>query len=118
MALTAGTRLGHYDVSAALIGERGMGQVWQATDMQFNRQVALKILPDAFTDDPDRLARFQREVLARLNYPNIAAIHGIEKADATQVLVLELVEWATLADRIKQGGIPVNKALPITNKNV
>ena len=67
---------------------------------------------------PDRLARFQREVLASLNYPNIAAIHGIEKSDATQALVMELVEWATLAGRIKQGGIPVNKALPITNKNV
>ena len=60
---------------------------------------------------PDRLARFQREVLASLNYPNIAAIHGIEKSDDTQALVMELVEWATLADRIKQGGIPVNKAL-------
>ena len=71
-----------------------MGQVWQATDTQLNRQVALKILPDAFADDPDRLARFQREaqVLASLNHPNIAAIHGIEKSGGTQALVLELVE--------------------------
>jgi len=75
MALTAGTRLGHYNVSA-LIGEGGMGQVWQATDTQLNRQVALKILPDAFADDPDRLARFQREaqVLASLNHPGIGGI--------------------------------------------
>ena len=79
MSLTPGTRLGHYDVTA-LIGEGGMGQVWQATDTQLNRQVALKILPDAFAEDPDRLARFQREaqVLASLNHPGIAQIHGIE----------------------------------------
>jgi len=92
-----------------------MGQVWQATDTQLNRQVALKILPDAFADDPDRLARFQREaqVLASLNHPNIAAIYGIEQGDDTQALVLELVEGPTLADRIKQGPIPVDEALPI-----
>jgi serine/threonine-protein kinase len=79
MPLNVGDRLGHYDVTA-LIGEGGMGQVYQATDTKLNRQVALKILPDAFAADPDRLARFQREahVLARLNHPNIAAIHGIE----------------------------------------
>ena len=93
MALTAGTRLGHYDVTA-LLGEGGMGQVWQATDTQLNRQVALKILPDAFAEDPDRLARFTREaqILASLNHPNIAAIHGIEEAEGTRALVLELVE--------------------------
>ncbi len=75
MALTVGNRLAHYDV-VALIGEGGMGQVWQATDTQLNRQVALKILPDAFAADPDRLARFTREaqILASLNHPNIAAI--------------------------------------------
>ena len=67
MALSAGTRLGHYDVTA-LLGEGGMGQVWQATDTQLNRQVALKILPDAFADDAERLARFQREAKARLRY--------------------------------------------------
>ena len=73
MPLSAGTRLGHYNVSA-LLGEGGMGQVWQATDTQLNRQVALKILPDAFAADPDRLARFKREaqILASLNHPNIA----------------------------------------------
>ena len=117
MALTAGTRLGHYDVTA-LIGEGGMGQVWQATDIQLNRQVALKILPDAFADDADRLARFQREaqVLASLNHPNIAAIHGIEQSDDTQALVLELVEGPTLADRIAKGPIPVDEALPIATQ--
>ena len=103
MALTAGTRLGAYEVSA-LIGEGGMGQVWQATDTQLNRQVALKILPDAFADDPDRLARFTREaqILASLNHPGIAAIYGIEEAEGTRALVLELVEGPTLADCIVQ----------------
>ena len=93
MALTVGDRLGHYDVTA-LIGEGGMGQVYQATDTQLGRDVALKILPDAFAADPDRLARFQREaqVLASLNHAGIAAIYGIEKSDDTQALVLELVE--------------------------
>ncbi len=114
MALTAGTRLGHYDVTS-LLGEGGMGQVWQATDTQLGRQVALKILPDAFAADPDRLARFKREaqILASLNHPNIAQIHGIEEAEGTRALVLELVEGPTLADRIKQGAIPIDEALPI-----
>ena len=117
MPLSAGTRLGHYDVTA-LIGEGGMGQVWQATDTQLGRQVALKILPDAFADDPDRLARFQREaqVLASLNHPNIAQIHGIEEADGTRALVLELIEGPTLADRIAQGPIPLADALPIARQ--
>ena len=93
MALSAGTRLGHYDVTS-LIGEGGMGQVWQATDTQLNRQVALKLLPAAFAADPERLARFTREaqILASLHHPNIAAIHGIEEAEGTRALVLELVE--------------------------
>ena len=80
MPLSPGTRLGHYDVTS-LIGEGGMGQVWQATDTQLGREVALKILPDAFAADPDRLARFTREaqILASLNHPNIAAIYGLEK---------------------------------------
>ena len=104
MALQVGDRLGHYDVTA-LIGEGGMGQVWQATDTQLNRQVALKILPDAFAADPDRLARFKREaqILASLNHPNIAAIYGIEEADGTRALVLELVEGPTLAVRVGVG---------------
>ena len=117
MALSPGTRLGHYDVTA-LIGEGGMGQVWQATDTQLNRQVALKILPDAFASDPERLARFKREaqILASLNHPNIAAIYGIEEAEGTRALVLELVEGPTLADRISKGPIPLDEALPIARQ--
>ena len=117
MSLSPGTRLGHYDVTA-LLGEGGMGQVWQATDTQLNRQVALKILPDAFAADPDRLARFRREaqILASLNHPNIAAIHGIEESDDTRALVLELVEGPTLADRISKGPIPLDEALPIAKQ--
>ena len=117
MALIVGDRLGHYDVTA-LIGEGGMGQVYRATDTQLGRDVALKILPDAFAADPDRLARFQREaqVLASLNYPNIAQIHGVEQSDETRALVLELVEGPTLADRIAQGPIPLDEALPIAKQ--
>ena len=117
MALTVGSRLGHYDVTA-LIGEGGMGQVYQATDTKLNRQVALKILPEAFATDPDRLARFQREaqVLASLNHPGIAAIYGLEESGDTRALVLELVEGPTLADRIAKGPIPLDEALPIAKQ--
>ena len=117
MALTVGSRLGHYDVTA-LIGEGGMGQVYQATDTKLNRQVALKILPEAFATDPDRLARFQREaqVLASLNHPNIAQIHGLEESGDTRALVLELVEGPTLADRISKGPIPLDETLPIAKQ--
>ena len=95
-----------------------MGQVYQATDTKLNRQVALKILPEAFATDPDRLARFQREaqVLASLNHPNIAQIHGIEEDEGTRALVLELVEGPTLADRIAKGPIPIDEALPIAKQ--
>ena len=117
MALEIGSRLGHYNVTA-LIGEGGMGQVYQATDTKLKRQVALKILPEAFSADPERLARFQREaeVLASLNHPNIAAIHGLEESDGVRALVLELVEGPTLADRIKRGPIPLDEALPIAKQ--
>ena len=117
MALTVGSRLGHYTVDA-LIGEGGMGQVYQATDTKLKRQVALKILPEAFAADPERLARFQREaeVLASLNHPNIAAIHGLEESDGVRALVLELVEGPTLADRIKLGPISLDEALPIAKQ--
>ena len=117
MALEVGSRLGHYHVTA-LIGEGGMGQVYQATDTKLNRQVALKILPEAFATDPDRLARFQREaqVLASLNHPGIAAIYGLEESGDTRALVLELVEGPTLADRISQGPIPLDEALPIARQ--
>ena len=117
MALEVGFQIAHYSVTA-LIGEGGMGQVYQATDTKLNRQVALKILPEAFASDPDRLARFQREaqVLASLNHPGIAQIHGLEEQDGTKALVLELVEGPTLADRIAQGPIPVEEALPIAKQ--
>ena len=112
-----GSRIAHYDVTA-LIGEGGMGQVYQATDTKLNRQVALKILPEAFATDPDRLARFEREakVLASLNHPNIGHIYGLEEAEGQKALVLELVEGPTLAERIKQGPIPVDEALPIAKQ--
>ena len=110
-------RIGSYDVTA-LIGEGGMGQVYQATDTNLDRQVAIKVLPDAFSSDPDRLARFEREakVLASLKHPNIGAIYGLEKSGDTRALVLELVEGPTLADRIAQGPIPIDEALPIAKQ--
>ena len=95
-----------------------MGEVYQARDTKLDRDVALKVLPEAFTQDPDRLARFEREakVLASLNHPNIAAIYGLEESDDTRALVLELVEGPTLADRIKRGPIPLDEALPIAKQ--
>ena len=95
-----------------------MGEVYRARDTKLGRDVALKILPEAFLLDPDRLARFKREaqVLASLNHPNIAAIHGLEESTGTQVLVLELVEGPTLADRIARGPIPLDEALPVARQ--
>jgi Tol biopolymer transport system component len=95
-----------------------MGQVYRATDTRLKRDVALKLLPDAFAADPDRVARFQREaeLLATLNHPNIAGIHGLEQTDGMRALVLELVEGPTLADRIAQGPIPLNEALAIAKQ--
>ena len=117
MALTPGTTIGTYEVTA-LIGQGGMGEVYQARDTKLDRDVALKVLPEAFTADPDRLARFEREakVLASLNHPNIGSIYGLEEAEGVKALVLELVEGPTLADRIKQGPIPLDEALPIAKQ--
>ena len=117
MSLSPGTRLGHYDVTA-LLGEGGMGEVWQARDTKLDRDVALKVLPEAFTSDPDRLARFEREakVLASLNHPNIGSIYGLEEAAGVRALVLELVEGPTLADRIAQGAMPIEDAVPIASQ--
>ena len=117
MALTEGTKIGPYEV-IGLIGQGGMGEVWQARDTKLDRDVALKVLPEAFTQDPDRLARFEREakVLASLNHPNIGSIYGLEEAEGIRALVLELVEGPTLADRIKQGPIPLDEALPIAKQ--
>ena len=117
MALSPGARLGPYEVTAR-IGVGGMGEVYRATDTNLGRQVAIKVLPDTFAQDPERLARFDREAktLASLNHPNIAIIHGLEKADGIRALVMELVEGSTLADRIAQGPIPVEEALPIARQ--
>ena len=114
MVLTTGARLGAYEI-AALIGAGGMGEVYRARDTRLNRDVALKVLPELFAADPDWLARFKREaqLLASLNHPNIAAIHGFEDTGGTLALVLELVEGPTLADRIAEGAIPMDEALPV-----
>ena len=117
MTLSPGTRLGPYVVSEA-IGAGGMGEVYRATDTNLKRQVALKVLPDAVTADAERLARFQREaeVLASLNHPNIAVLYGVEKSDGITALVMELVEGPTLAERIVEGPIPADEALPIARQ--
>src|SRR5215467_13526271 len=101
MALAPGTRIGPYEITAPL-GVGGMGEVYRATDANLKRQVAIKVLPAALAGDPDRLMRFQREaeVLASLNHPHIAHIHGLERSGGTTALVMELVEGPTLADRI------------------
>src|SRR5215831_11172466 len=112
-----GTKLAHYEITAHL-GSGGMGAVYQATDTKLGRSVAIKFLPDAFSHDADRVARFQREarVLAALNHPNIAAIYGVEQIDTRHFLVMELVSGETLADRIKRGAIPIDEALPIATQ--
>jgi len=112
LTLPLGARLGPYEILAA-IGAGGMGEVYRATDTNLGRQVAIKVLPEAFAHDPDRLARFEREAktLASLNHPNIAQIHGLEKSGGMTALVMELVEGPTLADRIAQGSIPIDEAL-------
>ena len=117
MTLGPGARLGPYEVTA-LLGEGGMGKVWRAHHTALKRDDALKVLPDAFAADPDRLARFRREaqVLASLNHPNIAHVYGLEQSDGLQALVMELVEGPTLADRIARGPIPVDEALPIAKQ--
>ena len=117
LSLTPGTRLGVYEVTAQL-GEGGMGQVWRATDTTLGRQVAIKILPDAFAADHERLARFEREAktLASLNHPNIAAIHAVEKSANVYALVMELVEGEDLSQRIARGAIPLDEALPIAKQ--
>jgi eukaryotic-like serine/threonine-protein kinase len=101
MTIAAGTKLGSYEVLSPL-GSGCMGEVYRARDTKLNRDVALKVLPDAFASDPERMARFQREaqVLASLNHPNIAAVYGLEESDGVRALVMELVEGPTLAQRI------------------
>ena len=112
--LALGTSFGPYHIIGTL-GAGGMGEVYRATDTNLGRQVAIKVLPKTFAADPERLARFELEArtLAALNHPNIAIIHGLEKADGIRGLVMELVEGPTLADRIAQGPIPVDEVLLI-----
>src|SRR5580658_8939125 len=115
MTLSSGTRLGSYEVTAQ-IGAGGMGEVYQAHDTKLGRDVAIKVLPEAFAHDPERLSRFQREakMLAALNHPNIATIHGLEQSNGTSYLVMELVAGETLAERVKrEGALPVEEALAI-----
>jgi len=117
MALTSGSRLGAYEITAA-IGAGGMGEVFRARDTQLNRDVAIKVLPTAFAQDHERVARFKREaqLLASLNHHNIAAIYGLEEAGGAVALVLELVEGEDLSQRLKRGAIPVDEVVAIAKQ--
>jgi serine/threonine protein kinase len=117
MALSAGTRLGGYEILAPL-GSGGMGEAYRARDTRLNREVALKILPAAVAGDPSRLQRFQREaqVLASLNHPNIATLYGLEESGPAPALVMELVEGPTLEERIARGAVPLDEAVPIARQ--
>jgi Tol biopolymer transport system component len=118
MGLTAGTKLGPYEIVSPL-GAGGMGEVYRARDTKLNRDVALKVLPESLSHDAERLARFKREaqVLASLNHPNIATIHGLEESGGLQALVMELVEGQTLAEIVgARHGVPLQDALPIAKQ--
>ena len=117
MSITLGTRIGPYEVTS-LLGEGGMGVVVRAHDTKLQRDIALKLLPDHFANDPERLARFQREarVLASLNHPNIAQIYGLEDSTPQRCIVMELVDGETLQERLSRGPIPVDEALPIAKQ--
>jgi len=114
MTLVEGTRFGHYEISG-LLGAGGMGEVYRATDTQLERAVALKVLPETFASDADRVARFEREAktLAALNHTNIAQVYGLERADGRTAIVMELIEGPTLADRIAARPIAADEALGI-----
>ena len=117
MPLSPRTRLGPYEIVSS-IGAGGMGEVYCAHDTKLGRDVAIKVLPDAFAKDVERMARFEREaqVLASLNHPNIATIHGLEESNNIRGLVMELVEGPTLAERIVKGAIPLEEALAIAKQ--
>src|SRR5439155_21115111 len=114
MAIQIRQQLGSLEITA-LLGKGGMGEVYRARDTRLKRDVAIKILPDEFARDGERVSRFQREaeVLASLNHPNIASIYDVQEAGGSRCLVLELVEGETLADRLLRGPIPVDEALKI-----
>jgi eukaryotic-like serine/threonine-protein kinase len=117
MAIGPGMRLGPYEITV-LLGAGGMGEVYRARDTKLGRDVAIKVLPEAFTRDSDRLARFEREarVLAALNHPHVGSIYGLEEAGGIRALVLELVEGESLADRIRRGRLPLPEALRIASQ--
>ncbi|MGH9443962.1 MAG: protein kinase domain-containing protein, partial [Thermoanaerobaculia bacterium] len=117
MSLVSGTRLGLYEILSPL-GAGGMGEVYRARDSKLKREVAIKVLPEALGQDPERLARFELEaqVLASLNHPHIAAIYGVEDSTPVKALVMELVDGTTLQDRMESGPIPVEEALPIARQ--
>src|SRR5262245_38295834 len=115
MRLSSGTRLGNYEV-LSMIGKGGMGEVYRASDIRLKRDVALKVLPEEFSRDNERISRFQREaeMVAALNHPNIAAIHEMAEFGSTTCLVLEFVPGDTLADIIRsRGSMPVEEVVPI-----
>src|SRR5262245_34562862 len=124
MPLNPGTRLGPYEIKSS-IGAGGMGEVYRARDTKLNREVAIKVLPDLFAADPERLGRFEREaqLLASLNHPHVAQVYGFEDAAPAEpgqaallALVMELVDGPTLADRIKQGRVPLDETLRIARQ--
>ncbi|MCB1009712.1 MAG: serine/threonine protein kinase, partial [Acidobacteria bacterium] len=112
-----GSKLGPYSVTAKL-GEGGMGEVYRATDTKLEREVAIKVLSAAFVEDPERLARFEREakLLAQLHHPNIASVFGLEESAGVRALVMELVEGPTLAERLAQGGLSIDESLSIARQ--
>ncbi len=114
MSLISGRKLGHYEILAPL-GAGGQGEVYRARDTRLGRQVAIKVLPEAVSRDPEKLARFQREahLLASLNHPNVATIHGLEDSNGQRFLVMEVVEGETLAERLASGPLSIGEALPL-----
>src|SRR3989454_6251575 len=117
MTLAVGSRLGPHEIVAPL-GAGGMGEVYRARDTELGRDVAIKVLPELFASDAERLARFTREAqtLASLNHPNIAHIHGVEESGSVRALVMELVQGDDLSQRIARGAIPIDEALPIATQ--
>ncbi len=114
MALEVGTRFGSYEVLEA-IGAGGMGEVYRARDTKLGREVAIKVLPEELSGDRERRARFEREakLLAALNHPCIATLHGLEESEGRQFLVMELVEGETLGERLARGRMPADEAVPL-----
>src|SRR5438132_13551417 len=117
MSLQVGTQLGSYEI-IALLGKGGMGEVYRARDSRLKREVAIKVLPDEFCRDAERVTRFEREaeVLASLNHPHIAGIYDVSDFDGSRFLVLELIEGETLADRIAGGPMSMNESLAIAKQ--